>query len=46
MLLSKRMAKGSRKNNFAEVALRFRLDLVDLIEENHRNSKLFCGFCE
>ena len=38
--------KGLRKNNLAELALRFRLDLADPIEQNHRNSRLFRGFCE
>ncbi len=33
--------KGSLKNKFAELALRFGLDLVDPIEQNHRNSELF-----
>ena len=39
-------AKGSRKNNLADFALRFGLGLVDPIEKNHSNSKLFRGFCE
>ena len=39
-------AKGSRQNNLADFALRFRLGLVDPIEQNHRNSKLFRGICE
>ena len=38
--------KGLRKNNLAELALRFGLDLDDPIEQNHRNSWLFRGFCE
>ena len=38
--------KGSRKNNLAELALRFGSDLADPIEQNHRNSWLFRGFCE
>jgi hypothetical protein len=38
--------KGSRKNNLAELALRFGLDLADPKEQNHRNSELFRGFCE
>jgi len=38
--------KGSRKNNFAELALRFGPDLADPKEQNHRNSELFRGFCE
>ncbi len=33
--------KGSRKNNFAELALRFGSDLADPREQNHRNSGLF-----
>ena len=32
------IAKGLRKNNFAELALRFGSDLADPIEQNHRNS--------
>ena len=43
---SYRSSKGSANNKFAEFALRFRLDLVDPIEQNHRNSRLFRGFCE
>ena len=39
-------AKGSRKNNFAELALGFGSDLADPREQNHRNSELFRGFCE
>jgi len=31
--------KGSRKNNFAELALRFGPDLADPKEQNHRNSE-------
>ena len=38
--------KERRRNNFRVKALRFRLDLVDLIEQIHRNSKLFRGLCE
>ena len=38
--------KGSRKNNFAEFSLRFRLNLVDLTELSHRNSELFRGLRE
>ena len=37
---------GSRKNNFAELALRFGSGLADPREQNHRNSVLFRGFCE
>jgi hypothetical protein len=37
-------SKGSRKNKFAELALRFRLGLVDLIEQNTSNSELLRGF--
>jgi hypothetical protein len=40
------ITKGSRKNNLADFALRFGLDLVDPIEQSHRNSRLFRGFCE
>jgi len=39
-----RTDKGSRKNNFAELALRFGPGLADPREKNHRNSKLFRGF--
>jgi len=39
-------AKGSRKNKFAELALRFGSDLADPIEQNRRNSELFRGVCE
>ena len=35
--------KGSRENNFAELALRFGPDLADPREQNHRNSELFRG---
>jgi hypothetical protein len=35
--------KERRRNNFRVKVLRFRLDLVDLIEQSHRNSKLFRG---
>ena len=38
--------KGLFKNKFAESALRFRLDLSDLIEQSHRVGRLFRGFCE
>ena len=38
--------KGWVKNNLVELALRFGLDLVDPIDQNHRNSRLFRGFCE
>ena len=38
--------KERGRNNFPVKALRFRLDLVDLIEQTHRNSKLFRGVCE
>jgi hypothetical protein len=31
-------SKGSLKNKFAELALRFGLDLSDPIKQNHRNS--------
>ncbi len=37
---------GSRKNKFAEFALRFGSDLADSIEQNLRNSVLFRGVCE
>ena len=38
--------KGSCKNKFAELALRFGSDLADPIEQNRRNSELFRGVCE
>jgi hypothetical protein len=38
--------QGSRKNNFAELALGFGSDLADPREQNNRNSELFRGFCE
>ena len=37
--------KGSFKNKFTELALRFRLKLYDPIEQSRRNSKLFRGLC-
>jgi hypothetical protein len=40
------LTKGSRKNNLAELALRFGSGLADPREQNHRNSELFRGFCE
>ena len=40
------MIKGLRRNNLAELALRFVLDLDDQIEQIRRNSKLFRGLCE
>jgi hypothetical protein len=42
----RRTANGSRKNNFTEFSLRFRLDLADLNERSHRNSNLFRGLHE
>jgi len=38
--------KGSRKNNFAELALRFGPGLADPRVQNYRNSELFRGFWE
>ena len=35
--------KGSLKNNLVEFALKFAVDLIDLIEQNRRNSELFRG---
>jgi Putative transposase len=35
--------KGSIKNNLVEFALEFAVDLIDLIEQNRRNSELFRG---
>ncbi len=32
---------GSLKNNLVEFALKFAIDLIDLIEQNHRNSEQF-----
>ena len=34
-------AKGSVKNNLVEFAPEFAVDLIDLIEQNRRNSELF-----
>ena len=39
-------AKGSRKNKFTELVPGFGSGLVDLIERNHMNSRLFRGFRE
>jgi hypothetical protein len=44
--MSVTLDKGSRKNNFAELAFRFGSDLADPREQDHRNSELFRGFCE
>ena len=44
MALSELRDKGSRKNNFAELALRFGPGFADPREQNHRNSELFRGF--
>ena len=35
--------KGSLKNILVEFALKFAVDLIDLIEQNRRNSELFRG---
>jgi len=35
--------KGSVKNNLVEFALKFAVDLINLIEQNRRNSELFRG---
>jgi len=35
---------GSVKNNLVEFASEFAVDLIDLIEQNRRNSELFRGF--
>jgi hypothetical protein len=35
--------KGSLKNNLVEFAFKFAVDLIDLIEQNRRNSELFQG---
>jgi hypothetical protein len=37
---------GLVKNNLVEFAPKFAVDLIDLIEQNRRNSELFRGFCE
>ncbi len=37
---------GWVRNKLVELALRFGSYLADLIEQNHRNSRLFRGFCE
>ena len=37
------LIKGSLKNNLVEFALKFAVDLIDLIEQNRRNSELFRG---
>jgi len=42
----KKLPKGSRKNKFAELALRFGSDLADPIGQKRRNSELFRGVCE
>jgi len=40
-----RVIKGSVKNKLVEFAHKFAIDLIDLIEQNRRNSnKLFRGF--
>ena len=43
-LARRALDKGSRKNNFAELALRFGPGLADPREQNYRNSGLFRGF--
>ena len=35
--------KGSVKNNLVEFVPEFAVDLIDLIEQNRRNSELFRG---
>jgi hypothetical protein len=42
-ILQPSMNKGSVKNNLVEFALEFAVDLIDLIEQNRRNSELFRG---
>ncbi|MDL1983496.1 MAG: hypothetical protein LWX54_04790 [Deltaproteobacteria bacterium] len=37
------LLKGSVKNNLVEFAPEFAVDLIDLIEQNLRNSELFRG---
>jgi len=41
--IRKLLGKGSVKNNLVEFALEFAVDLIDLIEQNRRNSELFRG---
>jgi hypothetical protein len=41
--LSDTADKGLVKNNLVEFALKFAVDLIDLIEQNRRNSELFRG---
>ena len=36
--------KGSVKNDLVEFTLEFAVDLINLIEQNRRNSELFRGF--
>jgi len=45
-LLETIFGKELGRNNFPVKALRFGLDLVDSIEQNRRNSRLFRGLCE
>jgi hypothetical protein len=42
--VTKNEIKGSVKNNLVEFAPKFAVDLIDLIEQNRRNSELFRGF--
>jgi hypothetical protein len=44
VILYFRVCKGSVKNNLVEFALEFAVDLIDLIEQNRRNSEPFRGF--
>ena len=37
------VVKGSVKNNLAGFAPKFAVDLIDLIEQSHKNSELFRG---
>jgi hypothetical protein len=41
--LNVHLYKGSAKNNLVEFAPEFAVDLIDLIEQNRRNSELFRG---
>jgi len=43
MVSDKCRCKGSVKNNLVEFAPKFAVDLIDLIEQNRRNSELFRG---
>jgi len=42
-VLHRSFVMGLVKNNLVEFAPKFAVDLIDLIEQNHRNSELFRG---